>query len=163
MIRVELMNSYPIPAPTSKDTKLVMSTVKKTSFEKRLFFLSFGDAFALLGVLSLLEEEDFRLRTLAKVHSRLLHGMFGFEDQSHMMSEAVKPPCMSCSGLTIWLMYTAFNSSWNEEASSGLGVLGGDLGDPLGLFLPDIKADEMGDTLDEERLDSRCASRNIRK
>ena len=104
---LEMNFAYPIPAPTSNDTKLVMSTVKKTSFEKRLFFLlslQFGDAFTALGVLSLLEEDDFRLRTLVKVHSRLLHGMLGFEDQSHMISEAVKPPCMSCSGLTIWLI-----------------------------------------------------------
>lgn len=96
-----LDNQIPIPAPTKKDTKLVNKTVRKTSLEKMLFFLSLqgGElSFELLKALSLLEEEDFLLLTLVKVHSRL-QGMFGFDDQSHIMSEAVNPPWTS-SGLT---------------------------------------------------------------
>lgn len=48
-------------------------------------------------------------------------------------------------------------------ASSGFGVFGGDLGLPLGEVFPEINADEIGDTLDEDRFDSLWASRNIRR
>ena len=35
--------------------------------------------------------------------------------------------------------------------------------DPAGVVLTEIKADEMGETLDEDLFDSLCASRNIRR
>ena len=44
-----------------------------------------------------------------------------------MISEA-ENPLSSLIGLFKWLMYTAFNSSSNEDASSGFGVFGGDFG-----------------------------------
>ena len=54
-------------------------------------------------------------------------GIFGCDDQSQMISEA-ENPLSSLIGLFKWLMYTAFNSSSNEDASSGFGVFGGDFG-----------------------------------
>ena len=56
-----------------------------------------------------------------------LLGIFGCDDQSQMISEA-ENPLSSLIGLFKWLMYTAFNSSSNEDASSGFGVFGGDFG-----------------------------------
>ena len=77
------------------------------------------------------------------------------------------------------------SSSWKEESNSGFGVFGGvSFGlnnqkqnsvdksslfatlltyDPEGVFLPEINADEMGETLEDDLLDSLCASRNILK
>ena len=64
--------------------------------------------------------------TLSKLFT-YLHGMLGWEDQSQIISEAEKPS-FSLSGLFKWFMYTALSSSSKEDANSGFGVFGGDLG-----------------------------------
>ena len=58
-----------------------------------------------------------------------LQGILGWDDQSQMISEAESPfSSTATSGLFKWFMYTAFNSSSREDANSGFGVFGGDLG-----------------------------------
>ena len=58
-----------------------------------------------------------------------LQGILGWDDQSQMISEAESPfSSTATSGLFKWFMYTAFNSSSKEDANSGFGVFGGDLG-----------------------------------
>ena len=65
-----------------------------------------------------------------------LQGIFGWDDQSQMISEAERPgtgcPFSSTaamtSGLFKWFMYTALSSSSKEALNSGFGVFGGDLG-----------------------------------
>jgi len=101
-----LDNQMPSPAPIKKETKLVIKTVKKTFLlvMKVLFLLSLEgnvESFELFELLILLEDEDFRLRIVANVHS--LQGMLGLDDQSHMISDAVNSPWTS-SGLTKWLI-----------------------------------------------------------
>jgi len=101
-----LDNQIPRPAPIKNETKLVIKTVKKTFLlvMKFLFLLSFegnAESFELFELLILLEDEDFLLRIVANVHS--LQGMFGLDDQSHMISDAVNSPWTS-SGLTKWLI-----------------------------------------------------------
>jgi len=89
------------------------------------------------------------------VHS--LQGMLGWDDQSQMISEAESPFSSAAtltSGLFKWFMYTALSSSSKDEANSGFGVFGGDLGDPPGVFFIDMNADEMGETLFDDQLDS---------
>lgn len=97
--------------------------------------------------------------------------MFGREVQSQTMSEAVTPFPEEfalfefCS--LILLTYTPLNSSENV-ANSGFGLLGGDLGEELGLFRfgveeRDISAEDMGDTLVDDLLVSLCASRSMRR
>ena len=58
-----------------------------------------------------------------------MQGILGWDDQSQMISEAESPfSSTATSGLFKWFMYTAFNSSSREDANSGFGVFGGDLG-----------------------------------
>ena len=60
-----------------------------------------------------------------------LQGMLGWDDQSQMISEAESPFSSAAtltSGLFKWFMYTALSSSSKDEANSGFGVFGGDLG-----------------------------------
>ena len=58
-----------------------------------------------------------------------LQGILGWDDQSQMISEAESPfSSTATSGLFKWFMYTAFSSSSKEDANSGFGVFGGDLG-----------------------------------
>lgn len=65
----------------------------------------------------------------------------------------------------ILFTYTPLSSSVNV-ANSQFGLFGGDLGEEQGVFLlgvveRDISAEEMGETLVDDRLDSLCASRSI--
>ena len=65
-------NHIPMPAPIKNETKLVIKTVKKTFLVIKVFLffsLQGVESFELFEVLILLEDEDFRLRMVAKVHS----------------------------------------------------------------------------------------------
>lgn len=136
----------------------------------------------------MLNFDDSELLRLLHVFDGNFHsfGIFGREVQSQTISDAVTPfdeafdnggveleplvalleyPWIPTGSVLILFTYTPLSSSVNV-ANSQFGLFGGDLGEEQGVFLlgvveRDISAEEMGETLVDDRLDSLCASRSI--